>query len=199
MAIALILASYLLGAVPTGLILAHAFGLQDPRTFASGNIGAANLARLGGKKLGLFTLLGDAMKGIVPVFLASRIFPDRPDVQALTGLAAVVGHCFPVYLKFKGGKGVATSLGVLLLLAPLETLIAVGVWLAVFFWKRITSLAALVASACIPALVAAQRGVQAEFFAAAGIAAIVFYRHKQNIRELLRGTERSFRRGSTGN
>src|SRR3989344_5188233 len=196
MIIVLLLLSYLLGGIPTGILLARAFRLQDPRTFASGNIGASNLTRLGGKRLGLLTLVGDAVKGILPLVGAFLLAPESRGLHSAVALFAVIGHCFPIYLGFRGGKGVATAAGVLLVLAPLEASIGVAAWIGVFFWKRITSLAALVSSALIPCVLAILRGPGApETLAAATIGAVVIFRHQQNIRDLLAGRERSFSSG----
>lgn len=193
MAFGIVLLGYLLGSIPSGILLARAFSLPDPRGFASGNIGASNLTRLGGKKIGFLTLLCDALKVVLPLLAALFLFPGNSQLHAAIAVAGVFGHCVPVFLKFKGGKGVATSAGALFVLAPLPSVVGLAVWLALFFWKRITSLAALGSSATVPIAILFYQGIGPIFYAACGITLLVFVRHSQNIQSLLRGTERSFR------
>ena len=139
---------YLCGSVPFGLILAKAAGLGDVRNIGSGNIGATNVLRLGNKKIAAFTLLFDGLKGAVPVFIMNYLGSEHAGIIA--GLAAMIGHIFPVWLGFKGGKGVATNIGVLFGLYWPLGLIFIAVWLILAFMFRISSLAALVASVLTP-------------------------------------------------
>lgn len=179
---------YLFGSVPFGLLLTRAAGLGDVRSIGSGNIGTTNVLRTGRKGLAAATLLLDAGKGAI----AALIF-DRWGIEyaVLAGVAAVLGHCFPVWLGFRGGKGVATGLGVLFGLAWPVGLAACAAWLATAFALRYSSLAALVAFALSPvaALVLAGRERLPTALAAGLIAALVFVRHRDNILRLSRGEE----------
>lgn len=179
--------AYFIGSIPFGLILTKVFAKQDIRTVGSGNIGATNVLRTGNKLLALLTLLLDGAKGAVAILLLPVLLPYGASLIAI-GLFATLGHCFPVWLKFKGGKGVATTAGVLLAAVPLAGVIALGVWVAMVFAFRVSSLAALVAAFVAP--------IATFFFygaAPAGItlmiALLVFWRHKENIQRLLKGEE----------
>lgn len=185
-----ILLSYFLGAVPFGLIFTRFFSRVDVRTVGSGNIGATNVLRAAGKKAAILTLLADALKGYLPVLIAKIIFQDDY-VAILCGAAAVLGHNFPVYLKFKGGKGVATSFGVILAVSPWIGLFCLLAWLLTASLWRYSSLAALVAFVCYPALtflmtspVSKPHGLLSLF-----IFGMSYYRHRENIKRLLAGTE----------
>ena len=144
----LVIFSYLLGSVPSGLIIGKLSGL-DVRKAGSGNIGATNVARLLGKKVGLLTLVADTGKGFVPIWLAQQIGSSDP-ITALVGIAAFLGHLYPIFLKFKGGKGVATGFGVFLGLAPLATTILLVLFAAVAFTTRIVSLSSMVSAVAAP-------------------------------------------------
>ena len=176
---------YLLGSIPFGLLLTRAAGLGDVRKIGSGNIGATNVLRTGNKKLAALTLLLDALKGTAAVLLAGIYGPD----QALAaGLGAFLGHLFPVWLGFKGGKGVATYLGVLVAVAWQGALVFAAAWLAVAFITRYSSLAALVAAVTVPVALYLLGFVQAaELFVLMSL--IVFIKHRANIGRLLSGTE----------
>jgi len=183
----LMILAYLIGSIPFGLILTKLFGKGDIRAIGSGNIGATNVLRTGDKKLAAMTLLLDAAKGAVPVLLAMNITTLNTVIIA-AGALAILGHCFPVWLTFKGGKGVATALGVFLAAVPLVGLAACGVWLASAFLFKISSLAALIAIGSAPVVTffiygAAPAGI------CALIALLVFWRHKANIQRLLKGEE----------
>jgi glycerol-3-phosphate acyltransferase PlsY len=176
---------YLLGSIPFGLIFTRFAGLGDVRAIGSGNIGATNVLRTGRKGLAAATLLGDALKGTAAVLLASH-FGD--DAALAAGLGAFLGHLFPAWLGFKGGKGVATFIGVLLALSPLATLAFAALWLGLAFALRYSSLAALVASAATPALLwgFGQPRTALLFLV---LAALLWWKHAPNIRRLLDGTE----------
>lgn len=190
------LAAYLVGAIPFGLLIARAKGV-DIRRHGSGNIGATNVLRVLGKPLGIATFVLDALKGYGPVAVAMAVLPDRAEAAGLTaGMAAILGHSFPVYLGFKGGKGVATSAGVLLGLAWLAALIGIGLWALVFFSSRYVSLASIVAAAAIPAvswmLYAPDKVATPVALTLLGL--LIILRHRANIRRLVRGTENRFTR-----
>jgi glycerol-3-phosphate acyltransferase PlsY len=177
---------YLFGSIPSGYLLARAAGLGDVRNIGSGNIGATNVLRTGNKGLAALTLVLDALKGAVPVWLALHYLGLYPAM--LAGLGAFLGHLFPVWLGFKGGKGVATYLGVLLGLAWEGVIVFAVAWLLVAFVTRFSSLAALVAAVAVPvALVFLGRLELAELFAV--MSAIVFIKHRPNIMRLIEGTE----------
>jgi len=181
-----IAASYLLGSVPFGLVFTKIAGLGDIREMGSGNIGATNVLRTGRKDLALATLLLDAGKGAIAV-LVTRYFIG-PDLAAIAGTAAFVGHCFPVYLGFKGGKGFATFMGTLFAVAPYLGLAAGGTWLLVALLFRMSSLAALVTALLAPVytfyIVAAD-----SWLAIAFMTLVIYIRHKDNIGRILRGEE----------
>ena len=178
-------AGYLLGSIPFGLLLTRAAGLGDIRKIGSGNIGATNVLRTGNKALAAITLLLDGGKGAAAVLIAGQW---GPDMAIMAGGGAIIGHLFPVWLGFKGGKGVATALGVLLALAWPVGLIACAVWLAAAFLFRYSSLAALLALAAAPIaawfLENRQKAEMALF-----LAVLVWLRHHANIRRLLTGKE----------
>jgi glycerol-3-phosphate acyltransferase PlsY len=184
--IAAIVFGYLMGSIPFGLVLTKMAGTQDIRTIGSGNIGATNVLRTGNKKLAALTLLGDALKGTVAVLFAKAFGGYEAALAA--GLFAFLGHLFPVWLKFKGGKGVATYIGVLLGLAWPAALGFCGIWLGVAYLTRYSSLSALVASACTPiGLYAAGDNAAAMLFVV--LTVLLFWKHAQNIQRLRAGTE----------
>jgi glycerol-3-phosphate acyltransferase PlsY len=184
--IAAIVFGYLMGSIPFGLVLTKMAGTQDIRTIGSGNIGATNVLRTGNKKLAALTLLGDALKGTVAVLFAMAFGGYEAALAA--GLFAFLGHLFPVWLKFKGGKGVATYIGVLLGLAWPAALGFCGIWLGVAYLTRYSSLSALVASACTPiGLYAAGDNAAAMLFVV--LTVLLFWKHAQNIQRLRAGTE----------
>ncbi|AJF05533.1 glycerol-3-phosphate 1-O-acyltransferase PlsY [Geoalkalibacter subterraneus] len=189
--IVLLILSYLVGAIPCGLVLTKLAGLGDIRSAGSGNIGATNVYRVGGRRLGVLTLILDALKGVFPVFIALQIGLSPIEV-ALIASATFLGHCYPVYLGFKGGKGVATGLGIYLVLSPLAVLIALLVFGAVLWRWRYVSLASISAAAVIPFLILGLEGSFPLFFATLFIAAMVIFRHRGNIERLLDGSENRF-------
>ncbi|WP_181257198.1 glycerol-3-phosphate 1-O-acyltransferase PlsY [Pseudaminobacter soli (ex Li et al. 2025)] len=176
---------YLLGSIPFGLLVTRAAGLGDVRKIGSGNIGATNVLRTGSKKLAALTLLLDALKGTAAVLIAGLY---APEAALVAGLGAFLGHLFPVWLGFKGGKGVATYLGVLIALAWQGALVFAVVWLLVAFLTRYSSLAALVAAVAVPvALYFLGLRDTATLFVLMSV--IVFIKHHANISRLLAGTE----------
>tara|TARA_R110002020_G_scaffold309273_1_gene524812 strand:+ start:3389 stop:3967 length:579 start_codon:yes stop_codon:yes gene_type:complete len=181
-----LLMGYLCGSIPFGLILTRMAGLGDVRKIGSGNIGATNVLRTGNKKLAALTLLADALKGTVAV-AAARYFIGL-EAALIAGLGAFLGHLYPVWLKFKGGKGVATYLGVLLGLAPLIVLVFAAVWLAMAKIFRYSSLAALTAAVVVPAALYlyGKPGIASLFLV---MSAITILKHRENISRLLAGTE----------
>ena len=186
---ALLFASYLTGAIPFGLFFGRAMAGVDVRTVGSGNIGATNVLRGAGKTAALLTLLADATKGLVPVLIAASIF-SNDTVTAWCGIAAIVGHNFPVYLRFKGGKGVATSFGVVLAAAPAIGLICLVTWgIAAVIW-RYSSLAALIAFAFYPLITFAfSSGSMPLSLLSLFVFGLMYFRHRDNIKRLLAGTE----------
>jgi glycerol-3-phosphate acyltransferase PlsY len=186
------LIGYLLGSVPFGLILTRAAGLGDVRKIGSGNIGATNVLRTGRKGLAALTLLLDAVKGVIAVLLMHN---EGRWIVVIAGLFAVIGHLYPVWLRFKGGKGVAVGLGVLLAQAFPVGLIACLVWLGMAFWRKYSSLAALTAFATAP-LVALLLGDWRVAIGAVVIAALVFHKHRANIERLRTGTEPRIKLGA---
>lgn len=178
--------AYLLGSIPFGLVITRAFGLGDVRKIGSGNIGATNVLRTGSKPAALATLLLDGGKGLVAVLLARRFVGE--DAAQLAALSAFLGHLYPYWLSFRGGKGVATFLGTLLGLAPTVGLIAAAGWLGTFFVYRISSLSALVTSAAAT-VVAALIGYGQFTALMIAMTVLLFWKHRENIRRLLSGTE----------
>ena len=176
---------YLVGSIPFGIVVTRLFGLGDIRGVGSGNIGATNVLRTGNKLAAGLTLLGDGLKGTAAVVLAALY---GPDLTIIAGLGALLGHCFPVWLKFGGGKGVATFFGILLGLHWPSMLLVALVWLATAAISRYSSLSALIASAATPLILFAWGHVQfAELFLLLTI--ILWFRHRPNIQRLIYGTE----------
>ncbi len=195
------LAAYLLGSIPVGYVLVRIFRRQDIRTLGSGNIGATNVLRSEGKGLGAATFLLDVVKGAAAVLLASAIaapvLPTVPqrNVEALAALFAVLGHMFPVWLKFRGGKGVATGFGVFLVAAPLAALASITLFAIVFAITRYVSLGSILGAASFPVFAYFMvRGDKPAFFVAvqAIVALLIIVKHHPNIRRLLSGNEHRF-------
>jgi glycerol-3-phosphate acyltransferase PlsY len=177
---------YLLGSIPFGLILTRLAGTGDIRAIGSGNIGATNVLRTGRKGLAAATLLCDMLKGTVAVLVTYHFF--GPDLAVLAGIGAFLGHLFPVWLKFKGGKGVATYIGVLLALAWPVALAFGAIWILVAALTRYSSLAALVASAATPVILWLNKDLQeAQVFLL--LTVLIFFMHRANIMRLINGTE----------
>jgi glycerol-3-phosphate acyltransferase PlsY len=190
--IVFILGAYLLGSIPTGLLLCKAFGDVDIRTTGSGNIGATNVYRTLGRKVGIMTLAGDCLKGLVPVLAARQLgFPVQ--WVAMVGLAAFLGHVYTVFLGFKGGKGVATALGVFLGLSPLAVIPALVVFVLVVLKWRYVSLGSIVAAAVMPVMVAVLDQRVVVIAVTSVIGCLVIQKHRENIRRLQAGTETKFK------
>lgn len=189
----LILAAYLLGSIPTGLVVARLMGGPDPRTAGSGNVGAANLYRLLGTNAGVFTFLGDTLKGGVPVFLAvfwlTPLGAWRETAVAAVGLAAVLGHLFPLFLGFRGGKGVATSFGVVAVVCPLAAVHLFIVYLLTLYWVRIFSVAAVLCAWLLPLAVGLFSDSKTYLLLGGVLSGLVLVRHKDNLLRLARGEE----------
>jgi glycerol-3-phosphate acyltransferase PlsY len=197
----IVAAAYLLGSIPTGYLLVRLFRHQDIRSVGSGNIGATNVLRTGSKALGAATFLLDVLKGCSAVWLgallASLLVPAlaHRDAQALAAFAAVLGHMFPIWLRLRGGKGVATGFGVFLVAAPWAALAAISVFALVLFFTRYVSLASILGAASFPVFACfLVSGDRSPFFIAvqAAVALLIIVKHHQNIRRLLAGTESRF-------
>ena len=187
-----LLLAYLLGSVSFAVIVSKLFGLADPRSYGSKNPGATNVLRSGNKAAAALTLLGDGFKGWLAVFLAQRFageFGWNANIVALIGLAAFFGHLYPIFLKFKGGKGVATAAGVLLALNVWLGLSVLATWIAVVFIFRYSSLGALVAAASAPLYAGLSSGFDFSVMAIAVIALALIGKHWGNLQRLMAGTE----------
>jgi len=189
--VALLLA-YLIGSISFAVLVSRAMGLSDPRSYGSGNPGATNVLRSGNKLAAILTLAGDAAKGAVAVLLAQAFaarFGFTGLVITCAGLAAFIGHLYPVFHRFQGGKGVATAAGVLLALSPALGLCTLGTWLLVAAITRYSSLAALLAAVCAPFFAWWLFGADAVIVPIAIMSGLLIWRHRQNIAKLAAGTE----------
>jgi glycerol-3-phosphate acyltransferase PlsY len=189
----LVIFGYLVGSIPFGLLYGRLVGI-DVRQQGSGNIGATNVNRLLGKKLGLLTLGSDLL---IPMLIAAQILGNQPDAYLwtmLTGTAAFVGHCWPIYLKFRGGKGVATALGIFLYLAPLQTLIAIILFAATVRLGGYVSLGSMAAAISLPVMVWLGNGPNDLLIITGIIALLIVLKHQENIKRLLRGEEKSWKK-----
>ncbi len=180
--------SYLLGSVSSAVVVARLMGLPDPRSIGSKNPGATNVLRYGGKKAAILTLAGDVLKGVIPVLLARAVTADAT-IIALTGFGAFLGHLLPAFFGFRGGKGVATALGVWLAINPWVGLALLLTWLVMAVLFRYSSLAALTASVTAPFYVWWLSPGPAYLAAMLVMSAILVFRHRSNIRNLIAGTE----------
>lgn len=196
-AIFFVAASYLIGAIPFGLVLSRSSGV-DIRRQGSGNIGATNVARLLGKKIGILTLLLDIAKGFFPMFLASLLIGNSPGAHLLVafcGAATVIGHMYSIYLGFHGGKGVATGLGVFLFLAPLAVLLSLILFLLAVWVSGFVSLGSLLAAMAIPIWLFFLGESGWKILLASFIGVMIWIKHAPNIKRLLSGTEKSWKKG----
>jgi len=198
--VAIPIAAYLLGSIPFGLLFTRLFGGGDVRKSGSGNIGATNVARVVGPLPAFLTLLFDAAKGAVPVWLAGRLTSESATWMIVAAVAALLGHCFPVWLKFRGGKGVATAAGAFLVLCPPAFLGSIILFLQVLFFWRYVSLASISAAAAMPLLIYVLWAPQHApplivTFGALAAAGIIVYKHDANIQRLVEGEEPKFSLG----
>ena len=186
--IGLLLFAYLLGSLSSAILLSKLMGFTDPRTDGSNNPGATNVLRIAGKKAAFFTLVGDCLKGLIPVLIAHWLIDDQ-FIIALTGLSAFLGHCFPLYFSFRGGKGVATAIAVSVGYQWLVGALIIAIWLLFARVFKISSLAAIVSFICLPILVYWQEASLATTGAFTLMSSILIWRHKNNIQRLLQGSE----------
>ena len=193
------LIAYLIGSISFAIVVSRLRGIADPRSYGSHNPGATNVLRSGDKIAAALTLLGDAAKGFLVVLMAGviapRVLPEPliPAAVALCGVAVFLGHLYPIYFRFQGGKGVATAFGVLLGFMPAIGLLTGLVWLVVARVGRISSLAALSAAGAAPVITLFLKGLDLTFWATLSIAVLLVIRHKKNIAQLLSGQEQAFR------
>jgi len=195
-------AAYLIGSIPFGILLAKMFGGVDVRKAGSGNIGATNVARVAGPLPGILTLVLDALKGVAAVWLAARFANDSAMWMTLAGLSALIGHCFPVWLRFHGGKGVATAAGMFLALCWPAALGAIGVFILVVLFSRFVSLGSVAAAAAMPLLIYLLWAPHhapplVVTFGAFAAAMLVVYKHDANIQRLVEGREPRFSFGKS--
>lgn len=191
--ILVLIAIYLIAAIPTGVVLARLMGGEDVRQKGSGNIGATNVYRVAGKLAGVLTLVGDTLKGFLPLLAFKTWLEPTPTQLGIASAVAILGHCYPVYLKFKGGKGVATALGIFLVLSPKAVFFALIVFILTVTITRYISLGSVLAALSAPLVILLLNHPQPIFLATLFIAALVIWRHNSNIRRLLDGTENRFK------
>ena len=184
---------YLVGSIATAILVARALGLGDPRLSGSGNPGATNILRIGGRKAALLTLLGDLIKGVVPIVIA-RLLGLEDWALAAVALATFLGHLYPVFFGFRGGKGVATALGILLPLLPVLGLSILGIWILVFAVTRVSSMAALLAAIGAVPIVFVVSSATSMRVLVLVLVLLILWRHRSNIRRLLDGSESPFKK-----
>lgn len=201
-AVMLILA-YGLGSIPFGYVIVKILTGSDVRQVGSGAIGATNVTRKAGLKAGLVTYLLDVLKGVLAVYLTGIVTRHNLPVMGAAGFLVILGHVFPVFLGFRGGKGVATGVGVFLVLSPLATVTVLGIWIGIFVWTRLVSLGSVLATAALPVVMWLYEGVllvrspqewPQKLPWAVAIAGLIIAKHHENIRRLLNGTEPPFRK-----
>lgn len=184
---------YLIAAIPTGIVLSRLMGGEDVRQKGSGNIGATNVYRVAGRLAGILTLLGDTLKSFLPLFACKSWLEPTPTQLGVASAVAIIAHCYPVYLKFKGGKGVATALGIFLVLSPQVVLGALVIFALVVGITRYISLGSILAALSAPLMILMLNYPPPLFLATLFIAVLVVWRHRSNIRQLLDGTENRFK------
>ncbi len=187
------LAVYLIAAIPTGIVLTRLMGGDDVRQHGSGNIGATNVYRVAGKLAGVLTLLGDTLKGLLPLLACKSWLAPTPTQLGVASAIAIIGHCYPVYLKFRGGKGIATALGIFLVLSPMTVLGALIVFVLAVGTTRYISLGSVLAALSAPLLILMLDYPQPIFLSTLFIAILVVWRHRSNISRLMNGTETRFK------
>ncbi|MBI5327795.1 MAG: glycerol-3-phosphate 1-O-acyltransferase PlsY [Deltaproteobacteria bacterium] len=186
--------AYLIGSIPTGIIVAKISGAADPRTVGSGNIGATNVGRAAGKTAGIITLAGDILKGFLLAMLATYLFSSSAEenfqiMVSIISLAVFLGHIFPIFLKFKGGKGVATALGVLLAIGPLQAVLALLIFIIIAAVFRYVSVGSMIAAASLPVWFGLFTSSRPYIPLTAIIAVLIILKHLDNIKRLMQGTE----------
>ena len=185
---ALLICAYLLGSISSAILLSKIMGFQDPRSEGSKNPGATNVLRIAGKKAAFLTLVGDCLKGLIPVLIAAALFTD-PMVVALSAFAAFAGHCFPVFFAFRGGKGVATAMAATVGFDWIAGAILIAIWLVFARVFKISSLAAIVSFCALPVLIYWREPNLGSAAVFAAISIILIWRHRDNIQRLLSGNE----------
>lgn len=180
--------AYLLGSISAAIIICKLMGLPDPRTLGSNNPGATNVLRIGGKKAAALTLLGDFLKGLIPVVIA-QLLGVSAELLAMVGFAAFIGHLYPIFFGFRGGKGVATAFGVILGLSWMAALVAIGIWLLVAKVFKISSLAALLAATMTPAAGWYLGMPEPQIYMLVVLTLMLIWRHRSNIQKLMSGSE----------
>ena len=188
-----IILAYFIGSISFGILLSKIFKIQDPRSFGSKNPGATNVMRSGKKFVALLTLLGDMLKGTLVVLIAKYYLNFNDDQVLLIAAAVFIGHLFPVYYQFKGGKGVATALGVLLAIDSSIAIVVLLIWLIVFLVSRISSLSAITAALCLPIIAFFMHIDQNFLWLSLFLSMFLIYRHKENIKNLLEKKESNFK------
>ena len=188
-----IILAYFIGSISFGILLSKIFKIQDPRSFGSKNPGATNVMRSGKKFVALLTLLGDMLKGTLVVLIAKYYLNFNDDQVLLIAAVVFIGHLFPVYYQFKGGKGVATALGVLLAIDSSIAIVVLLIWLIVFLVSRISSLSAITAALCLPIIAFFMHIDQNFLWLSLFLSMFLIYRHKENIKNLLEKKESNFK------
>ena len=188
-----IILAYFIGSISFGILLSKVFKIQDPRSFGSKNPGATNVMRSGKKLVALLTLLGDMLKGTIVVLIAKLYLNLTYDQVLLVAAAVFLGHLFPVYHQFKGGKGVATALGVLLAIDIHIAILVLIIWLVIFLISRISSLSAIIAALCLPLMAFFMNVDQSFLWLCLFLSVLLIYRHKENIKNLIEKKESNFK------
>ena len=190
--LAQIVVAYLLGSIPFGILFSKLFTGTDPRTLGSGNIGFTNVLRVVGTKAATYALIGDVGKGVIATVVLPVMLPGHgtePKLILLLGFTVVIGHCYSAFLRLRGGKGVSTALGAIIGIDPITGFLLLGIWMATVAAWRLAALGALIASGLLPVIVLLHEMSIDRFFFAVGITVLIWFRHRENIRRLLAGTE----------